>query len=59
MSAAEVIVMFDYECFHRTSSLLNYIQGEGDDDEETIEVSSRGGAKNYLFADGHVTDKLF
>ena len=58
-SPAEVIVMFDYECFHRSSSLLNYIQGEEDDDEETLQVSSRGGAKNYLFADFHVTDKLF
>jgi prepilin-type processing-associated H-X9-DG protein len=59
ISPAEVIVMYDYECFHRSSSLLNYIQQDEDDEEPKIEVSSKGGAKNYLFADWHVTDKLF
>ncbi len=54
-SSAEIIVMFDYECFHRESSIMNFFQ----DEEDTIEVSTKGGAKNYLFADWHVTDKLF
>ena len=54
-SSAEIIVMFDYECFHRSSGIMNFLQ----DEEETIEVSSKGGAKNYLFADWHVSDKLF
>ncbi|MBU8902796.1 MAG: type II secretion system GspH family protein [Victivallales bacterium] len=54
-SSAEIIVMYDYECFHRSSSIIDFLQ----DDNETIEVSTKGGAKNYLFADGHVTDKLF
>ncbi|MDD5697843.1 MAG: prepilin-type N-terminal cleavage/methylation domain-containing protein [Victivallaceae bacterium] len=57
-SAAEILVMFDYECFHRTSGLLTYLQDE-EDSESEVEVSSKGGAKNYLFADWHVTDKLF
>lgn len=54
-SSAEIIVMFDYECFHREASLMNFLQ----DDDETIQVSSKGGSKNYLFADWHVSDKLF
>ena len=55
-SSAERIVMFDYECFHRESSILNYLS---DDEAEDIQVTSKGGAKNYLFADWHVSDKLF
>jgi len=47
--------MYDYECFHRVSGIMNFLQ----DEEATITVSSKGGAKNYLFADWHVTDKLF
>jgi prepilin-type N-terminal cleavage/methylation domain-containing protein/prepilin-type processing-associated H-X9-DG protein len=54
-SSAEIIVMYDYECFHRVSGVMDFLQ----DDDEVIEVSSKGGAKNYLFADWHVTDKLF
>ncbi|MDD5598474.1 MAG: type II secretion system protein [Victivallaceae bacterium] len=54
-SSAEIIVMFDYECFHKSSNLINFLQ----DEEDTIQVSSKGGSKNYLFADWHVTDKLF
>jgi prepilin-type N-terminal cleavage/methylation domain-containing protein/prepilin-type processing-associated H-X9-DG protein len=57
-SSAERIVMFDYECFHRPSNLLDFLQDE-DDEDSTIKVSSKGGAKNYLFADWHVSDKLF
>ena len=56
-SAAEIIVMYDYECFHRTSSIFSYLQDE-DDSDSTVKVSNNGGAKNYLFADWHVTDKL-
>jgi prepilin-type N-terminal cleavage/methylation domain-containing protein/prepilin-type processing-associated H-X9-DG protein len=55
-SSAERIVMFDYECFHRSSTLLNFLS---DDEAEEIKVTSKGGAKNYLFADWHVSDKLF
>ena len=54
-SSAEIIVMFDYECFHRSSNLIDFLQ----DDDATIQVSSKGGSKNYLFADWHVSDKLF
>ena len=57
-SSAEIIVMFDYERFHRVSDVFNFLQDE-DDDDSGIKVSSKGGAKNYLFADWHVTDKLF
>jgi len=58
ISSAEIIVMFDYECFHRDSGLINLF---AQDDDENLEgkVASKGGAKNYLFADWHVTDKLF
>ncbi len=58
ISSAELIVMYDYECFHRESSIVSFLQ-DGEDADETINVSSKGGAKNYLFADWHVTDKLF
>ena len=54
-SSAEIIVMFDYECFHREANIINFLQ----DEEETIKVSNKGGSKNYLFADWHVSDKLF
>ncbi len=57
MSSAERIVMFDYECFHRTSSLLSINQDENAAADK-ISVTSKGGAKNYLFADWHVSDKL-
>ncbi len=57
-SSSERIVMFDYECFHRASSVFNFFQDE-DDDTSSITASSKGGAKNYLFADWHVSDKLF
>jgi prepilin-type N-terminal cleavage/methylation domain-containing protein/prepilin-type processing-associated H-X9-DG protein len=57
-SSAEIIVMFDYECFHRSSDVFSFLQDE-DDADSAIKVSSKGGAKNYLFADWHVTDKLF
>ena len=57
MSSSERIVMFDYECFHRTSSILSINQDESDTAEK-ISVTSKGGAKNYLFADWHVSDKL-
>ena len=55
ISTAEMIVMYDYECFHRESSLTDFLQ----DDDDTVQVTSKGGSKNYLFADWHVTDKLF
>lgn len=55
-SSAERIVMFDYECFHRSSNLFGFTP---DDEAEEIQVTSKGGAKNYLFADWHVSDKLF
>lgn len=54
-SSAEIIVMFDFECFHKESSIIDFLQ----DEEEVVQVSSKGGSKNYLFADWHVTDKLF
>ena len=57
-SSAERIVMYDYECFHRSSDLFDMLQDE-DDSESTITVTSKGGAKNYLFADWHVSDKLY
>ena len=57
-SSAERIVMFDYECFHRQASVFDFLQDE-DDASSDISVSSKGGAKNYLFADWHVSDKLF
>jgi len=57
MSSSDRIVMFDYECFHRTSSILSINQDEGDTAAQ-LNVSSKGGAKNYLFADWHVSDKL-
>ena len=57
-SSAERIVMFDYECFHRSSDFFSFNLDE-DDDEPDVQVSSKGGAKNYLFADWHVSDKLF
>lgn len=55
VSSAEVIVMYDYECFHRSSNITDFLQA----DDNTIQVSSKGGSKNYLFADWHVSDKLF
>ncbi|MFA6101965.1 MAG: type II secretion system protein [Victivallaceae bacterium] len=57
MSSSDRIVMFDYECFHRTSNILSINQDESDIAEK-INVPSKGGAKNYLFADWHVSDKL-
>jgi prepilin-type N-terminal cleavage/methylation domain-containing protein/prepilin-type processing-associated H-X9-DG protein len=60
ISSAEIIVMFDYECFHRESSITSFLQDDEDSSNESIDkVSTKGGAKNYLFADWHVTDKLF
>lgn len=57
MSSAERIVMFDYECFHRASSILSINQDENNSAEK-INVAPKGSAKNYLFADWHVSDKL-
>ena len=57
-SSAERIVMFDYECFHRSSGFFSF-NLDSDDNEPDIQVTSKGGAKNYLFADWHVSDKLF
>ena len=57
MSSSERVVMFDYECFHRTSSFLSINQDESSSANK-INVASKGGAKNYLFADWHVNDKL-
>ena len=62
ISSAEVIVMFDYECFHKESSVMDIFKQDDDDGNDNSikdKVSSKGGAKNYLFADWHVTDKLF
>jgi prepilin-type processing-associated H-X9-DG protein len=56
MSSAKRVVMFDFECFHRESSILSISQDESETDE--LEVASKGGAKNYLFADWHVSDKF-
>ncbi|MDD5599183.1 MAG: DUF1559 domain-containing protein [Victivallaceae bacterium] len=56
MSSAKRIVMFDFECFHRTSDIFNISQDESGSD--SLAVSSKGGAKNYLFADWHVEDKI-
>lgn len=56
MSSAKRIVMFDYECFHRITSILNISQDESETD--SLATTSRGGSKNYLFADWHVSDKI-
>ena len=58
ISSAEIIVMFDYECFHKESSIIDFLQDD-EDSNDSVKVSSKGGSKNYLFADWHVTDKLF
>jgi prepilin-type N-terminal cleavage/methylation domain-containing protein/prepilin-type processing-associated H-X9-DG protein len=55
MSSAKRLVMFDFECFHRSSSIFNISQDESGDD--SLSISSNGGSKNYLFADWHVADK--
>jgi prepilin-type N-terminal cleavage/methylation domain-containing protein/prepilin-type processing-associated H-X9-DG protein len=57
MSSSERIVLFDYECFHRTSGILSINQDENNNAEK-INVAPKGNAKNYLFADWHVSDKL-
>ena len=60
MSSAKRVVMYDYECFHR-SSLWSYIQQDESStsaESEGVKVSTKGGAKNYLFADWHVSDKF-
>jgi general secretion pathway protein G len=56
MSSAKRVVMFDFECFHRESSIFSVSQDESGTDD--ISVASKGGAKNYLFADWHVSDKF-
>ncbi len=56
ISSAKRVVMFDYECFHRQSSWYSLSQDESQTD--AIKVSNKGGAKNYLFADWHVSDKF-
>lgn len=54
MTTAQMVVMFDFECFHRSSSLLSVFQDE--DSTQELKVAGKGGAKNYLFADWHVSD---
>ena len=56
MSSAKRIVMFDFECFHRDSSWLSLSQDESESD--SLKTASKGGAKNYLFADWHVSDSI-
>ncbi len=56
MSSAKRVIMFDFECFHRSSSLFDLSQDESESD--SFEVATRGGAKNYLFCDWHVSDKI-
>lgn len=54
ITTAQMVVMFDFECFHRSSSLLSVFQD--DDSTQELKVAGKGGAKNYLFADWHVSD---
>ena len=56
ISAAKRVVMFDYECFHRSSSV--YAVSQDDSGEDSLSVAKKGGAKNYLFADWHVSDQF-
>lgn len=56
MSSAKRVVMFDFECFHSESSIFSVSQDESGTDD--ISVANKGGAKNYLFADWHVSDKF-
>ena len=56
MSSAKRVVMFDYECFHRESSVYSVSQDESGSD--SLSVASKGSAKNYLFADWHVSDQF-
>lgn len=56
MSSAKRIVMFDYECFHRSSSV--YSVSQDDSGSDSLSVAGKGSAKNYLFADWHVSDKF-
>ncbi|MFA7232365.1 MAG: hypothetical protein WC071_13920, partial [Victivallaceae bacterium] len=56
MSSAKRVVMFDYECFHKRSGLLHLSQDESGFDN--LSVTPKGGSKNYLFADWHVSDKI-
>ncbi|MFA6717410.1 MAG: type II secretion system protein [Victivallaceae bacterium] len=54
ISSDKRIVMFDFECFHHTSDIFNISQNENG--SGSLAVS--GGAKNYLFADWHVEDRI-
>lgn len=56
MSSARRVVMFDYECFHRESGV--YSVSQDDSGTDSLSVANKGGAKNYLFADWHVSDKF-
>ncbi len=58
MSSAQRVVMFDYECFHRMSTWFTVQQDETESSKDAVKVSNKGGAKNYLFADWHVSDKF-
>ena len=57
LSTAKMIVMYDFECFHRSSGNTTYTQEVGDETQE-LTVAKKGGAKNYLFADWHVSDSI-
>jgi len=50
--ATQLVVMFDYECFHRSSGTTAVDQGGG----TAVKAGKKTGAKNYLFADWHVGD---
>jgi len=58
MSSTQRVVMYDYECFHNTSSVTNVNQDEdtsADSGSSTaVKTANKSGAKNYLFADWHV-----
>jgi len=57
MSSTQRVVMYDYECFHNTSSVNNVNQDEGTSSSTTdVKAAKKSGAKNYLFSDWHVGD---
>ena len=57
MSSTQRVVMYDYECFHNTSSVTTVNQDESDANAKTdVKVAKKGSAKNYLFSDWHVGD---
>ncbi len=54
--ATMLAVMYDYECFHRSSEVTSVNQSGSADSSKQTKVAKKTGAKNYLFADWHVGD---